>query len=184
MTVTAAVLAGGLGTRIGGGKALVQLAGRPLISYPLQAARDAGLEAIVVAKRTTQLPPLDVPVLLEPESPTHPLVGVIAALQTLPAVIALPCDMPFVAPVDLADLAAAVDDLITLWRDQPFPSLYRRRILPKLQAALEANQSMRSLNAHSLRAQAISSSTEQAQRLSINSAQDLAVAAEHLRRTG
>ena len=56
MDVTAAVLAGGLGSRIGGDKALVQLAGRPLISYPLAAAQAAGLDAVVVAKRSTSLP--------------------------------------------------------------------------------------------------------------------------------
>ena len=60
-TSTAVVLAGGLGSRIGGDKALVQLGGRPLITYPLAAAEAAGLDAVVVAKRTTKLPALDVP---------------------------------------------------------------------------------------------------------------------------
>ena len=57
MAVTVAVLAGGRGSRIGGHKALVPLCGRPLITYPLAAARAAGLSAVVVAKRDTQLPP-------------------------------------------------------------------------------------------------------------------------------
>ena len=70
MDVTVAILAGGRGSRIGGDKALVQLGGRPLISYPLAAAKAAGLDAVVVAKRNTKLPPLDVPVLLEPDAPT------------------------------------------------------------------------------------------------------------------
>src|ERR1700722_10994963 len=58
MDVTVAVLAGGKGSRMGGDKALVELAGRPLISYALQAAHDAGLPTVIVAKRTTRLPPV------------------------------------------------------------------------------------------------------------------------------
>ena len=126
MDVTAAILAGGRGSRIGGDKALVQLGGRPLITYPLAAARAAGLETVVVAKRTTKLPHLDVPILLEPDAPVHPLVGVLTALQKLPAVIALPCDMPFVDPLALCRSSEMQDDMATLWADQPFPSLYRR----------------------------------------------------------
>ena len=36
-----AILAGGGGRRIGGDKAIVELHGRPLISYPLEAVREA-----------------------------------------------------------------------------------------------------------------------------------------------
>ena len=182
MDVTAAILAGGLGSRIGGDKALVQLGGRPLITYPLAAAQAAGLDAVIVAKRHTKLPPLDVPVLLEPDAPTHPLLGVITALEQLPAVVALPCDMPFVRPADLAALAATPDDLATLWPDQPFPSLYRRAVLPDLHAAVNANRSMRSLHAHSHRVQAMSSSNDSAAQVSINTPEDLAAAEEQLSR--
>jgi molybdopterin-guanine dinucleotide biosynthesis protein A len=182
MDVTVAVLAGGLGTRIGGNKALVELHGRPLISYALQTAEDAGLNAVVVAKSITKLPPLDVPVYLEPEAPTHPLQGVITALEKLPAVIALPCDMPFVKPSQLNALALMADDLALLWRNQPFPSLYRRSVLPQLRAALEANQSMRAAQAQSDLAPAMVSSTDSApQLLSINTAEDLARAETRLR---
>jgi molybdenum cofactor guanylyltransferase len=182
VSVTVAVLAGGLGSRIGGDKALVQLGGRPLITYPLAAAKAAGLDAVVVAKRHSKLPPLDVPILLEPDGPTHPLLGVITALEKLPAVIALPCDMPFVDPLSLAALAEMQDDLALLTTDQPFPSLYRRTALPKLQSALEAHQSMKSVHAHSPRAQAVASSTDVAPQASINTPEDLAAAEEQLRR--
>lgn len=47
------VLAGGRGSRLGGAKATAELAGRPLISYPLAALAEAGLEAVVVAKPDT-----------------------------------------------------------------------------------------------------------------------------------
>jgi molybdopterin-guanine dinucleotide biosynthesis protein A len=58
--VVGAVLAGGKGSPIGGSKAMVELAGRALICYPLSAVQEAGLEPVVVAKRDTELPPLDV----------------------------------------------------------------------------------------------------------------------------
>ncbi len=169
---------------MGGAKAMVQLGGRPLITYPLAAAKAAGLDAVVVAKRTTKLPPLDVPILLEPDDPIHPLLGVITALTQFAAVIAVPCDMPFVQPADLAALAAIADDLVTLLPDQPFPSLYRATALEQLREALEANRSMRSLHAHSHRVQAMSSSTDLASLTSINTSQDLAAAEEQLKRTG
>jgi molybdopterin-guanine dinucleotide biosynthesis protein A len=49
------VLAGGRGSRLGGAKPTAVLAGRPLISYPLVALAEAGLEAVVVAKPDTDL---------------------------------------------------------------------------------------------------------------------------------
>lgn len=183
MDVTAVVLAGGLGTRIGGDKALVQLAGRPLISYPIAAAQAAGLDVVVVAKRTTRLPQLAVPVVLEPDAPVHPLLGVITALEQLPAILALPCDMPLLRSSELAALAAMPDDLATLWSNQPFPSIYRRPLLAQLRAALEANQSMRATQAQSLLAPAVVSSTDSAPQIGVNTAEDLA-RAEALLRAG
>jgi len=52
------VLAGGAGRRIGGDKATVELAGRPLLLYPLAAVRAVLRDVAVVAKRVTALPPL------------------------------------------------------------------------------------------------------------------------------
>ena len=50
-----AVLAGGHGSRMGGAKPTAELAGRPLIAYPLAALAAAGIEAFVVAKPSTHL---------------------------------------------------------------------------------------------------------------------------------
>jgi len=82
MTVVGAVLAGGVGSRIGGDKAVVALDGRPLIDYPLAALRAAGIEEVaLVAKRDTALPS-GVPVWLEPDEPRHPLTGLVHALRS------------------------------------------------------------------------------------------------------
>ncbi|HLB21413.1 MAG TPA: NTP transferase domain-containing protein, partial [Solirubrobacteraceae bacterium] len=125
-----AVLAGGLGRRMGAAKAAVELAGRPLISYPLRAAAEAGLPALVVAKSDSELPPLQALVVREPDSPRHPLCGVLAALRHVGAgkgelwpcdgerdgrergvgdgraVLAVACDMPFLGARLLAWMAA------------------------------------------------------------------------------
>lgn len=117
-----AVLAGGLATRMGTPKASVRLCGRPLIAYPLNAARQAGLEAVVVAKRSSELPPLSERVVHEPDRPSHPLCGILAALRELDApVIAVACDMPFVSAGLLSRLARVGEagDELEIGQDRP-----------------------------------------------------------------
>ena len=152
------VLAGGLGSRLGGGKATVELAGRPLISYPLTAIEAAGLDVVVVTKpgetptpsrgsfvlnNRTKEPRLGVSVLEEPLEPRHPLVGIVAALRLGRAVVAVACDLPFVAPGLIEMLAAAREPLVvpTLGgRPQPLLARYEPRLLPHLEAALEREE--------------------------------------------
>jgi molybdopterin-guanine dinucleotide biosynthesis protein A len=107
--VLGAVLAGGAGTRVGGGKPSLPLCGRPLIAYPIAAMREAGLEPVVVAKDDTQLPPLDVPVVHDDSAILHPLAGVLAALDHAAGhdVIVVGTDMPDIPPQLLRRLAAA-----------------------------------------------------------------------------
>lgn len=116
---------------MGGGKASAMLGGRPLISYPLRAAREAGLEAIVVAKPATGLPPLRERVVLEPALPAHPLCGVIAALEFASkpsggsAVVLLACDMPFLTADLLAWLAELEGTAMAEVDGRPQPLLAR-----------------------------------------------------------
>jgi molybdopterin-guanine dinucleotide biosynthesis protein A len=56
-TALGAVLAGGVGSRVGGGKVRAELHGQALISYPLAAIEEAGLEA--GAAEPLVVPPLD-----------------------------------------------------------------------------------------------------------------------------
>ena len=69
------VLAGGLGRRLGGDKAIVELEGRPLLLYPLEALHELCDDVVVVAKRDTMLPPLAgaAELWIEPDEPRHPL---------------------------------------------------------------------------------------------------------------
>jgi len=96
-----AILAGGAGLRIGGQKPTVELDGRPLISYPLEAVGQVLSRVAILAKTGTELPPLArVAVWIEPECPRHPLVGITQALALAGGRPVLVCagDMPFVTP--------------------------------------------------------------------------------------
>jgi molybdenum cofactor guanylyltransferase len=95
------VLAGGLGRRMGGAKATVELAGRPLICYPLDALAAALDEVAVLAKADTELPSLPgATVWVEPQVEHHPLVGISQALALAGGRPVLVCavDLPFVSP--------------------------------------------------------------------------------------
>lgn len=102
------ILAGGRGRRLGGAKPLRALGGRPLIAYPLAAARGAGLRPVIVCKPETDLGPFDTAdaTLREPARPTHPLLGIATALRALDApIVVCPCDLPLLPATLLAELA-------------------------------------------------------------------------------
>lgn len=145
VSTAVAILAGGRSRRMRRAKAAVPFRGEPLISYPLAAARAAGLAAVVVAKPGSELPPLDVDVWLEDEALAHPLAGLVAALERGP-VIAVACDQPFVPPALLAALAARREPLVVgvlAGAIEPFPGRYDPALLPALRAALAAQASLR-----------------------------------------
>lgn len=144
--IQGAVLAGGRGSRLGGSKALVPLAGRPLIAWPLAAVEAAGLAPVVVAKADSELPPLsDLPArrIDEPAEPRHPLCGIIAALEEAgrrgaQAAVIVACDMPLLPPALLARLAEIEAPLalpLAGGRPQPLVARYGTELLPALRAA-------------------------------------------------
>jgi molybdopterin-guanine dinucleotide biosynthesis protein A len=143
-----AVLAGGAGRRLGGQKATVDLDGRPLIAYALEAVERAGLDPVVVAKPSSALPALSCRVLREPEEPQHPLAGIVAALADAGKrpVVALACDMPLVSPALLASLASAEEAVVVPALNgqlQPLPGRYSPEALPALREALAQLQPLR-----------------------------------------
>ena len=132
------------------------LGGRPLIAYPLAALRAAGLEAVVVAKADTALPPASVlghaTVWHEPEHPRHPLAGVVWALERAQgrAVVVCPVDLPFVDAELLSALAAAEDAAqVAVAAGQPllgrFPSAVRGALAAAVAAGDPARAAIASL---------------------------------------
>ena len=107
------LLAGGLGRRLGGDKALAMLGGRPLIAHPLAAMRGALTDVVIVAKSDTVLPGAAelqrTVVWVEPDRPRHPLVGIVHALRAAAGrpVVACAADLPFVTAEALRALATA-----------------------------------------------------------------------------
>ncbi len=105
------VLAGGRGSRLGGAKATVALAGRPLLFWAFDSLCPVVGEAVVVAKPDTELPPLtDVEVWREPQASFHPVHGILHALRRAGdrTIVVVPVDMPLVPPALLARLLDAV----------------------------------------------------------------------------
>jgi molybdopterin-guanine dinucleotide biosynthesis protein A len=136
-----AILAGGRGDRIGGGKPTLELGGRPLIEYAVSAAVGAGCDVAVFAKPQTDLPRLRVRIAEEPAEPRHPLCGIVAALRDAERpVIAMGCDLPFVAPELLAWLAKLTEPVAVPeaeGRLQPLLARYDPSALGPLELALE-----------------------------------------------
>jgi molybdopterin-guanine dinucleotide biosynthesis protein A len=106
-SIAVAILAGGEGTRIGGGKPLRMLAGRPLIEHALAAARGWAEDIVVVGRDPAQVGTTGMP--FRPDAPgtEGPLAGLAAGLLYAKeaghgALLAIPCDSPFL-PDDLAE---------------------------------------------------------------------------------
>jgi molybdopterin-guanine dinucleotide biosynthesis protein A len=143
------VLAGGLGRRLGGDKAIVELEGRPLALYPLEALHEVCDEVTVVAKRDTLLPPLAglADLWIEPDTPRHPLTGVVHALRLAAgrAILVVAVDLPLmdaatlrgIASTDPGAGAVAVVPRVH-GRLQPLCALYTPRALAGLAAFDEA----------------------------------------------
>ena len=129
-----AVLAGGRGRRIGGEKATVEIAGRPLVCYPIDALREVVEEVVVVVKADTELPEMVgvSAVWVEPDGIFHPLAGIVHALRMAAGRPVLACagDLPLVTPEVLrAVLDARLDDAPAViaragGRLQPLVGLY------------------------------------------------------------
>lgn len=172
------MLAGGRASRLGEPKALAQLGGRSLIEWPLEAARAAGLDPLVVAKASTPLPEdLSVEVLVEPDEPQHPLAGLIHVLERGAPVVALACDDPFVTPTELVRLAGSAGTAV--FGDDPLPGRYGPESLPLLREALAREASFRSALAEILPTR-----LEPRGRGSINTPGELAAARAHVSSQG
>ena len=143
----ACVLAGGRSRRLGRAKAAVLLAGRPLLDYPLEALRACGFEPVVVAKPDSTLPPLASEVWLEQEERSHPLAGILTALERARGapVLVCACDVPFVTPSLLGEIAATEGPVVVPsagGRLHPLVARYEPATANALAASLDAELSI------------------------------------------
>ena len=126
-------------------KATLEFEGGPLIARPLAAAAAAGLDAVVVAKPSSRAAAARRRRLGGARGAVAPALGLIAALERGGPIVAVACDMPFVTPEALAELArrdGAAAPLVG-GRLEPFPARYEPSALPALRAALEREAPLR-----------------------------------------
>lgn len=136
------VLAGGASSRMGRDKALVEVAGRPMVAHALGILRAAGLEARIAGARTE----LSGYAPVVKDEGGGPLAGVCAALAATEAELAvfLPVDMPLVPASLIGYLlhhAGMTDAVLVTPRAcgfaETFPAVVRRAALPELRRALD-----------------------------------------------
>ena len=148
--IIGAVLAGGRGRRIGRDKAMVELDGRPLISYPVGALRSAGLDVVVALRGGQEVPAglEDVSVVRDEFEDAGPLGGLHALLKWMPGewVLVVSCDQPFVRVnllhgiISHSECAADAVVARSPERLQPMPGLYRKSCLPVVDGALRRGE--------------------------------------------
>lgn len=110
LSCAGAVLAGGVGRRIGGDKATVSLGGRPLLLHTLAAVTRVARPVTVIARAESALPPLPQGVTRadEPDGPRHPLAGVVHALERAGGpVLVCAADLPLLDPATLRVILVA-----------------------------------------------------------------------------
>lgn len=137
------VLAGGLSTRMGRDKALLELGDRPLIEHALEKLRALGFSPRIVGSRSDLA--VFAPVIPDINPQLGPLGGIEAALAASDSAqnLFLPVDLPWL-PVEflrwMVDRVEQTDALATIPRlqgqPQPLCAVYSRTLLPHVQAAL------------------------------------------------
>lgn len=105
--VAVAVLAGGEGSRIGGGKPLIRLGGATLVEQAFELARSWSNLAVIVLRSKGQIGIHQLPWIADAPGIAGPLAGLSSGLawareQGTDFLMTIPCDMPFL-PKDLLD---------------------------------------------------------------------------------
>ncbi|MFW5815986.1 MAG: molybdenum cofactor guanylyltransferase MobA [Wenzhouxiangella sp.] len=150
--ITAAVLAGGMGRRMGGvDKGLVEVRGRPMIAWTLDAVRPQAGRVLINANRSqNDYAAFGLPVIGDQhegfQGPLAGLHAVLAAAET-PYVAIVPCDTPRLPRDLIARLARALveqDSELAVaeagGRVHTLHGLFRADLLGDLTRALEAGE--------------------------------------------
>ena len=147
-SITTVILAGGKGIRIGGNKGLQLLHGKALIDWVLDAIRPHSDEILINANANTNDYEKRGYRIITDHSPEHagPLAGLQAALHGARHgwLACVPCDTPFLPDNLIHRLCSAITpttEVVVAVADgqrQPTIALYRKSVLPKLDAYLDS----------------------------------------------
>lgn len=137
------IQAGGQSSRMGRDKALVPLAGMPMIQHVLARLTGLGDETVVTTNNPDELGFLGLPLVPDEEPGAGALWGLRTALRAAQgdSVLVVACDMPFVNRLlleHLVELSARCDVVVPRWNDmyQTMQSVYARK--PCLKAVEDA----------------------------------------------
>jgi molybdopterin-guanine dinucleotide biosynthesis protein A len=145
--LTVSVQAGGRSTRLPGDKALMPLAGKPLIEHVLRRVEGLGDELMITTNRPEAYEYLGVRLVSDADPGAGTLAGLQTALQAArgETILVVACDMPFVQHGVLDHmLGLAKDAEVVVPRRgefyEPLQAVYARRCLPAIGRALEADE--------------------------------------------
>jgi molybdenum cofactor guanylyltransferase len=144
---TAIILAGGRSSRMGSPKALLPFDGEPLIVHLVQRLAPMFSEVIVVAAPGQVLPDLPATVVRDEVAYQGPVGGLSYGLRAAAGEFAFvtSCDSAFLQSAVVSYLLSLKDDVdavVPRWerRVQPLLAVYRRSILPQLEARVAGGE--------------------------------------------
>ncbi len=145
--LTIAILAGGKSERIGGDKALLPLAGKPLIEHLLGRISGIGDELLICTNQPEQLAYLGIRTVPDLLPSYGSIIGLHSALSAAKNmhVLVLGCDMPFVNTqllTYLADLAPKADVIVPFVKGEyePLHAVYSRNCIEAIEVSLRLKQ--------------------------------------------
>jgi molybdenum cofactor guanylyltransferase len=140
---TAVVLAGGRSSRMGTPKALLRFDDEPLIVHLVATLGRLFEEVVVVAGPGQELPPMAVKLVHDEVAHQGPVGGLCYGLNAAGGELCFvtACDSAFLSPTLAAHLVSRApqhDVVVPRWQDrlQPLHAVYRRSVLPLLEAQL------------------------------------------------
>lgn len=141
--LTVAVQAGGRSSRMGTDKALLPLAGVPLIERLLQRLNGLGDETLITTNRPAEFAHLGLRTASDAEPGAGALHGLHTALQAArgEVVLVLACDLPFVCRPLLESMLRLVDSadvVVPRWGEEyePLHAVYRKSCLRAVEQAM------------------------------------------------
>lgn len=145
LPVQVAILAGGAGTRLIRGKALLPVGGRPIIRRVLDAVRTLSASPLIVTNAPDDYEHLGLPMADDLHPGKGPLGGIATAIEAAGAarVLVLAADLPFLRPALLDAVVAharKADCVVPRWqrRLQPLHALYGTACAGPIARMLEA----------------------------------------------